>query len=70
MDKKELIETVERVIPEFAKACKKKCADNIMMHQDAFAVDYDERELLLLALAIKYAGIKKKNIDIICAYKK
>jgi hypothetical protein len=47
-----LIATIRTKLPEFAKAC----ADNtelVLLHQDAFAADYQEDEYTLLGMAIK-----------------
>lgn len=61
MEKKDIITYVEKVIPDFCKAIK-ACKENqekpkLLMHQDAFAADYQMEELVLLGFAVKYAGI-------------
>jgi hypothetical protein len=51
--------TVERELPDFARMCydvEHGKADAAIMQQDAFASGYSFPELLLLGLAIKYAG--------------
>jgi hypothetical protein len=61
---KALIETVERVLPDFVQSCRQ---DNevVVIHQDAFAADYQEEEYRLLGMAIKVAGIFGKELRII-----
>ena len=59
-----LIATIRRKLPEFAKAC----ADDtklVSIHQDAFAADYQEDEYALLGMAIKYAGLRGKEVRVI-----
>ena len=36
-----------------------------MRHQDAFAADYQEDEYTLLGMAIKYAGLHGKEVQVI-----
>jgi hypothetical protein len=63
--------TVEHYLPEFAKAVEKIKPDKdaneniLILHQDAFAAGYDDDEYLLLGMAIKYAGLKAVNLQII-----
>ena len=61
---KALIEAVERVLPDFIRSCRQ---DNevLVIHQDAFAADYQEEEYRLLGMAIKVAGIFGKELRII-----
>jgi hypothetical protein len=59
-----LIATIRKKLPDFAKAC----ADDtqlVLLHQDAFAADYQEDEYLLLGMAIKYAGLRGKEVRVI-----
>ena len=49
----------ERKLPEFAKACADD-TELVLLHQDAFAADYQEDEYKLLGMAIKYAGLRGK----------
>ncbi|MGA7926987.1 MAG: hypothetical protein WCA20_13480 [Candidatus Sulfotelmatobacter sp.] len=59
-----LIATIRKKLPEFAKAC----ADDTqlaLLHQDAFAADYQEDEYTLLGMAIKYAGLRGKEVRVI-----
>ena len=53
---------MERTLPDFVKSCK-EVGDPLLIHQDAFAVDYDEYELL--GMAIKFAGLYGKEVRII-----
>ena len=44
------------------------CADEselVMLYQDAFAADYQEHEYMLLGMAIKYAGLRGKEVRVI-----
>lgn len=44
------------------------CADDteqVLLHQDAFAADYQDDEYLLLGMAIKYAGLRRKEVRVI-----
>jgi hypothetical protein len=59
-----LIATIRKNLPDFAKAC----ADDmelVLLHQDAFAADYQEDEYTLLGMAIKYAGLRGKEVRVI-----
>jgi hypothetical protein len=59
-----LIATVRKTLPEFAKACADE-AELVVLHQDAFAADYQEDEYRLLGMAIKYAGLRGKEVRVI-----
>jgi hypothetical protein len=62
--KSSLIATIKKKLPEFAKTC----ADDkelVLLHQDAFAADYQEDEYALLGMAIKYAGLRGKEVRVI-----
>src|ERR1022692_461720 len=59
-----LIATIRKKLPEFAKACADD-AELVLLHQDAFAADYQEDEYLLLGMAIKYAGLRGKEVRVI-----
>jgi len=59
-----LIATVRKKLPEFAKACADE-TELVLLHQDAFAADYQEDEYLLLGMAIKYAGLRGKEVRVI-----
>jgi hypothetical protein len=59
-----LIATIRKNLPDFAKAC----ADDpelVLLHQDAFAADYQEDEYALPGMAIKYAGLRGKEVRVI-----
>ena len=55
---------VERVLPDFVISCRDK-ADTVIIHQDAFAADYQDHEYALLGKAIKFAGLHGKEVRII-----
>jgi len=59
-----LIATIRKKIPEFAKACADD-AEQLLLHQDAFAADYQEDQYALLGMAIKYAGLRGKEVRVI-----
>jgi hypothetical protein len=56
-----LIATIRRRLPEFAKACSDD-TELVLLHQDAFAADYQEDEYTLLGMAIKYAGLRGEEV--------
>jgi hypothetical protein len=37
----------------------------VLLHQDAFAADYQEDEYALLGMAVKYAGLRGKEVRVI-----
>ncbi len=55
---------VEEKLPEWTKLCQNGDAEGALMHQDAFAADFQIEELTLLGAAIKYAGLYKKEVRI------
>jgi hypothetical protein len=59
-----LIAEVERLLPDFVNSCRDK-ADVVLIHQDAFAADYQDHEYALLGKAIKFAGLHGKEVRII-----
>jgi hypothetical protein len=59
-----LVAEVERLLPGFANSCRDK-AEVVIIHQDAFAADYQDHEYALLGKAIKFAGLHGKEIRII-----
>jgi hypothetical protein len=59
-----LIATIRKRLPEFAKACADD-TELVLLHQDAFAADYQEDEYTLLGMAIKYAGLRGKEVRVI-----
>ena len=59
-----LIATIRKQLPEFAKVCADD-TELVLLHQDAFAADYQEDEYTLLGMAIKYAGLRGKEVRVI-----
>jgi hypothetical protein len=59
-----LIATIRKKLPEFAKACAED-SELVLLHQDAFAADYQEDEYTLPGMAIKYAGLRGKEVRVI-----
>ena len=59
-----LIATVRARLSEFAKACADD-TELVLLHQDAFAADYQDDEYMLLGMAIKYAGLRGKEVRVI-----
>jgi hypothetical protein len=59
-----LIATIKKKLPEFSKACADD-VELVLLHQDAFAADYQEDEYTLLGMAIKYAGLRGKEVRVI-----
>ena len=53
---------IEKMLPDFVKKCR-ETEEPLIVHQDAFAVDYNEYELL--GMAIKFAGLYGKEVRII-----
>jgi len=55
--------TVLHYLPEFADTVKAAVEEDgndaiIVLHQDAFASEYDDDEYTLLGMAVKYAGLQ------------
>ncbi|MGB8062227.1 MAG: hypothetical protein WCF26_10055 [Candidatus Sulfotelmatobacter sp.] len=59
-----LIATIRKNLSDFAKACADD-TELVLLHQDAFAADYQEDEYMLLGMAIKYAGLRGKEVRVI-----
>lgn len=59
-----LIAEIEKLLPEFAQKCRES-ADVLVLHQDAFAADYQDEEYALFGKAMKFAGLHGKEIRII-----
>ena len=59
-----LIATIRRKLPDFAQMCADD-VEHVLLHQDAFAADYQEDEYMLLGMAIKYAGLRGKEVRVI-----
>lgn len=64
-DKRKMVETIEKQLPDFVKMINSTTDEMILLHQDAFAADYQEEEFRLLGMAIKYAGLHGREITII-----
>lgn len=60
----DLIAAIDKKLPDFAKACRAHDVPIVVMHQDAFAADYQQDEYRLIGMAIKFAGICGKEIPI------
>ena len=59
-----LVSRIQSSLPDFAKACAAD-ADMVLLHQDAFAADYQDNEYALLGMAVKYAGLCGKEVRVI-----
>jgi len=59
-----LIATIRAKLPDFAKMCADD-SDLVLLHQDSFAADYQDEEYALLGMAIKYAGLRGKEVRVI-----
>lgn len=59
-----LIANIRKKLPDFARMCADD-SELVMLHQDAFAADYQEDEYSLLGMAIKYAGLRGKEVRVI-----
>ena len=53
-----LLDLVSQRLPNFIEAVASKETDTLIFHQDAFAADLQNEELVLLAAAIKFALTK------------
>jgi hypothetical protein len=58
----EIVRIVDQQLPHWRAACDHAGAGTVYLNQRAFGLS--DKELLLLAIAIKYAGIAKKNVTI------
>jgi len=59
-----LIYKVKEMLPDFVHACASD-VDVVILHQDAFAADYQDDEYMLLGMAIKYAGLCGKVVQVV-----
>ena len=59
-----LIATIRKQLPDFARMCASD-VETVILHQDSFAADYQEDEYALLGMAIKYAGLRGKEVRVI-----
>ena len=57
-------EEIVKRLPEFVRMCDQD-VEVVMLHQDAFAAAYQDEEYRLLGIAIKYAGLRGKEVHII-----
>jgi len=60
----DLITMIDKTLPDFAAACRAQDIPVVLLHQDAFAADYQEEEYRLLGMTIKFAGTCGKEINI------
>lgn len=59
-----LIATIRAKLPDFARMCADD-AEFVLLHQDSCVADYQEDEYSLLGMAIKYAGLRGKEVRVI-----
>jgi hypothetical protein len=59
-----LTATIRKKLPDFARMCADD-TEQVLLHQDAVAADYQEDEYMLLGMAIKYAGLRGKEVRVI-----
>ena len=59
-----LIATIRKQLPDFARMCASD-VETVTLHQDAFAAEYQEEECTLLGMAVKYAGLRGKEVRVI-----
>jgi hypothetical protein len=59
-----LLDLVSTRLPNFIGAVASKEAEKLIFHQDAFAADLQDEELVLLGAAMKFAGHHGKTIMI------
>lgn len=64
-NKQQMVEFIERELPDFVRMVKTTKDEMIVFSQDAFAADYQENEFTLLGMAVKYAGLYNREITII-----
>jgi hypothetical protein len=59
-----LVREIQQKLPDFVKACADD-VEVVLLHQDAFAAAYQDDEYLLLGMAIKYAGLCGKEVQVV-----
>jgi hypothetical protein len=59
-----LMNAMENLVPEFVKSCRES-SEVVVLHQDGFAVHYQDGEYKLLGMAIKFAGLYGREVRII-----
>ena len=52
-----LIATIRKKLPDFARMCADD-SELVMLHQNAFAADYQEEGYMLLGMAITYVDLQ------------
>ena len=65
-----MVATVREKLPGFVQSCLDSDSDSVILYQDAFAGDYQEEEFALLGMAIKFAGLNGKTIQIVANSRK
>jgi hypothetical protein len=58
----QVIEIVQRRLPQWRAACDHAEADSVILQHHAFGKTHEE--ILLMGLAIRYAGIVRKDVMI------
>ena len=59
-----LIATMRKKLPDFARM-HADGVEHLLLHRDAFAAAYQEAAHMLLGMAIKYAGLRGKEVRVI-----
>jgi hypothetical protein len=59
-----LIATIRAKLPDFARVCADD-SELVMLHRDSFAADYQDDEYAVLGMAVKYAGLRGKEVRVI-----
>jgi hypothetical protein len=59
-----LTDAIQRTLPSFFELCSQD-VEEVLLHQDAFAADYQDEEYRLLGMAIKYAGLQHKTVRVV-----
>jgi hypothetical protein len=59
-----LIAAIRKQLPDFARMSASD-VETVTLHQDALAAAYQEDEYALLGMAIKYAGLRGKEVRVI-----
>lgn len=65
MSAEKKLKDVLRVVPEWLKVCESDAAPLVIICQSAFANSYQDTEIYLLGAAVKYAGLRGKQVLII-----
>jgi len=56
---------IEARLPDFVAMVRNSSNEIVILHQDAFAADYQANEFDLLGKAIKYAGMFGRTVQIV-----